>query len=111
MSNVENTLKERGAVHGDFSLNAEIAQSLKEVCRPYSEKLTVEERESLDYILQKIARVLSKGGLYKDDWRDIAGYATLAMNSLDKYEGATDSKVIKMKLSFDLIWEEVENET
>jgi len=73
-------LNEREATHGDWRHTAEIAQTLKE-CWRYS-ALTTSQREALDMIATKIARILSGNADEPDHWRDIAGYATLAAEHL-----------------------------
>jgi sulfur carrier protein ThiS len=40
--------------------------------------------ESLDMIANKIARIVNGDPYYKDSWQDIAGYAQLIVNKLDK---------------------------
>ena len=100
MNDVNETLKERGSTHGNWADNARIAQKLKRIVRITHgyDNLSLVEKEALDYIIQKISRILTKGGRFVDDWRDIAGYATLAMQWLqsEAAEGATDVKVTKL---------------
>jgi len=99
-NDVQTTLQERGKTHGSWEDNAKIAQDLKAKFREIKqyENLTFVEKEALDYIAQKISRVISKGGGFVDDWRDIAGYATLTMEWLqtEAAEGATDVKVVRL---------------
>lgn len=78
MSNVEKTLKERGSVHGDFTINSEIAQHLKEVVRNHDGRLSPIQKEAVDMILHKLARILAGDPNHKDHWHDIQGYARLA---------------------------------
>lgn len=80
---VENILNEREKTHGDFALNAEIAQHLRAFFRVYGfDGFTPVEREALDMIALKLSRVLSGQSGCKDHWVDIAGYATLVANRL-----------------------------
>ena len=76
---IGDTLKERGSTHGDFTDHSKIAQGLKRVA--YSgvknELLTDIQREALDMILHKVARIVSGNPDHKDHWHDIAGYAKL----------------------------------
>ena len=83
---VVKTLIERGKNYGDFSDNARYAQLLKTVVRnakawkdapPYAQ-------EAIDLILSKFARMLSGDPTYVDNWHDIAGYATLVEQRLNK---------------------------
>lgn len=40
-------------------------------------------QESLDMIANKISRILNGDCYYDDSWRDISGYATLALMELE----------------------------
>ena len=86
-------LEERGKVHGDFGTHAAIAQSLKVVMHsaPAWGSLDVDIKEALDMIQHKIARVLNGNSEYIDNYRDIAGYATLIQKRLQDTPGAIDS--------------------
>lgn len=82
----ESILAERAKTHGDFTVNAQIAQSLKSVIRanlarlegngPF--KLTCDKAEAIDMILNKISRICAGNPNERDHWDDIAGYAKLA---------------------------------
>ena len=83
---IESMLTEREARYGSFAEHAKISQSLKAVMfatNKYAE-LSDDKKESLEMIMHKVARILngSIGGEYKDNWIDIAGYATLVTNTL-----------------------------
>ena len=77
---VEDTLAERGKRYGDFSDHAVIAQCLQDSMRatPGWDLLTADKKQALTVIADKIARVLSGDPEYRDNWRDIQGYAKLA---------------------------------
>ena len=84
MTDINETLEERSKTHGSFSMNAQLAQHMKQTLRE-SEKwygLTLMQHEALDMISSKIARILSGNANEPDHWRDIAGYATLIANDL-----------------------------
>jgi len=72
-------LAERGKSHGDFTDNARVMQSLKEVVRRERgwEGLNSVQREAIDMILHKIGRAVSGNPNWHDHWDDIAGYARL----------------------------------
>jgi hypothetical protein len=76
---IDETLKERAARYGKFTEHARISQELKKVM--FSGKwaaLDADQKESLELIAHKIARILCAGDPnYKDSWHDIAGYAKL----------------------------------
>ncbi len=73
-------LTERGRTHGEFRRVAAIAQALKEVLRRQPEwaTKTVIQRESLDCIATKCARIMSGDADFQDHHDDIDGYAALA---------------------------------
>lgn len=85
---VNNTLEQRGNRYGDFVDNGYISQSLKSIARKGTswEKLAPDQKESIEMILHKIARIVNGDPNYSDSWHDIAGYAQLVENRLKKYE-------------------------
>ena len=87
MNNIKDILEERQKTHGDFALNAIISQELKTTIRTYSADtlgFTDQMKEALDVICGKIARIIAGDPYHSDHWRDIAGYATLIQNILEK---------------------------
>ncbi len=87
MSNVEKTLAERGSRYGDFSDHAAICQKIKRVMMhsPGWNDLNDVQRQALDVIADKIARILSGDPNYADNWHDIQGYAKLVEDRLPKF--------------------------
>lgn len=80
---VEQVLEERGARYGAFERHAVISQNLKDVLRVYNDNpLSADQREALEMILHKVARIINGDPDYPDNWVDIAGYATLVANRL-----------------------------
>lgn len=81
---IEKTLKQRQKTHGEFLTHALIAQSIK--CQMFNAHgygaLDAMQREALDMIAHKIARVLNGNPDVHDHWHDIAGYATLVGDRL-----------------------------
>jgi hypothetical protein len=77
---IEGTLQDRGKQYGDYTAMSEVAQSLKVTMwtGPMWDKLSAWERESLDAIATKIARIVTGGPGQKDSWHDIGGYAKLS---------------------------------
>jgi hypothetical protein len=78
-------LAEREHTHGDFNATAMIAQRFKDVARNtpnWSDNLTDVQRESLEGIFSKIARILSGDPNHTDHWRDIEGGAHLVSEQL-----------------------------
>lgn len=84
MTDITETLNERGKTHGDFSHNSRIIQLIKRICRRRGNwsRLTYPQREALDMIAHKMGRILSGNPDESDHWRDIAGYATLVERDL-----------------------------
>lgn len=83
---VEKMLKGREEKYGSFEEHATIAQELKcamQTSRKW-ESLSDDKKEALEMIQHKVARILNGDPEYDDNWRDIAGYATLVENTLNK---------------------------
>ena len=72
---------------------------------PARAPLSNEQKESLHMITHKVGRILNGDPNFIDSWRDLAGYATLIVNSLSKTDGATDNKVVKLKVKGDKLIE------
>jgi Domain of unknown function (DUF6378) len=89
---IEKTLQERARTHGHFESHSRISQCIKTQmfnAHGYS-SLNAMQREALDMIAHKIARILNGNPGVHDHWHDIAGYATLVANDL-KEEHDTNS--------------------
>ena len=84
MTNLDEILKERGATHGPFALQAEFAQHLKRVFRQNEVNRTPAQNFSLDMIANKLSRILVGHANVEDHWLDIAGYAKLIVDELQK---------------------------
>lgn len=78
---VEDTLNERGKVYGSYSGLSNQAQALKDVMKshPGWDRLSPAQKETLELIATKIARILNGDPDHADNWNDIAGYATLVI--------------------------------
>ena len=87
-TNVNELLAGRQSRYGSFQGHAEISQALKDVMFERSgwDQLKPDQREALEMIQHKIARILNGDPTYADNWIDIAGYATLVANRLEKGE-------------------------
>lgn len=91
-------IAERRKTHGDWPRTAGLAQRLKRLIADElaaggkldgPRQLFFEQREALDNILVKIARIVSGDADHADHWRDIAGYALLGIRQ-DQLERADD---------------------
>jgi hypothetical protein len=78
MNDVFETLLARNKTHGNFKLNAECSQALKDVIRANGviSRASIMD-EALDMISSKISRIVTGNPYEPDHWQDIAGYATL----------------------------------
>ena len=87
-TNVNEMLAGREARYGSFEGHAEISQTIKHAIWGFAAKrgkqLRADQIEALDMIAHKIARILNGDPNYADNWIDIAGYATLVANRLEK---------------------------
>ena len=78
-------LAEREHTHGDFQATAMIAQRFKDISKStpnWGGNLTDVQRESLEGIFTKIARILSGNPNHPDHWADIEGGAHLVTETL-----------------------------
>lgn len=94
-------LTERGDRYGKFTGHAALTQQLKGVIRQAlierGKVLADDQVEALEMICHKIGRIVNGDPDYVENYRDIAGYAMLVADRLAETEGATDSKVKRMK--------------
>lgn len=86
MSNIDNTLNERGTRYGDFEDHAFITQDLKAVMQetPNWDQLKADQKEALEMVAHKIGRILNGDPNYIDSWHDIVGYIRLVEQRLEK---------------------------
>lgn len=87
--NVEEILKERGESYGSFIRHSQIAQALKEVAKYDTNWLDLPQiqKEALEMIFHKIARILNGDYTLVDNYADIAGYATLVAKDMERQAG------------------------
>lgn len=97
MSELRNTLNERGSRYGRFDAHAGCAEAFIAVAmgqRNWQDMavalpqtkwwgLAADQRHAIRYILDKLARILEGDPDYTDNWHDIAGYATLIEDRLN----------------------------
>jgi len=81
---INKTLNERQKTHGEFVNHANISQNLKFQLKQNSNwlHLQLDQKEALEMIMHKVARILNGNPDIHDHWHDIAGYATLVANRL-----------------------------
>ena len=82
------TLEERGKRYGEFLDHARITYELKCVIRDrldqHRKVLREDQLEALDMICHKIGRIINGDPNYADSWHDIAGYAQLVADRLNR---------------------------
>lgn len=98
-TDIRETLAERQATHGTFAQHSDVAQRLKAVMQaaPNAGQLSNVQREALEMIQHKIARMLCGDTMYVDTARDIVGYAQRMLDDMLLKEGATDSQTRRIK--------------
>lgn len=84
MESIDRILAQRGEQYGDFAEQAIISQSLKLVIRNGigTKHMRDFQREAIEMILHKVARIANGNPDYRDSWDDIAGYAKLVSDRL-----------------------------
>jgi hypothetical protein len=89
MSNINETLAQRGSRYGSFADQGRIEQNIKRAMHdsPNWASLHDDSKSALEMIATKISRILKGDPEYDDSWRDIAGYATLIVQRLERNEG------------------------
>jgi len=91
---IQQTLAERGARYGKFSDQATKAQNIKACLRKEAGEgwndLAPDQREALENIAHKIARIFNGDANYADSWHDIAGYAQLVADRLARAEAKVE---------------------
>jgi transposase len=84
---ITNTLDERGRRYGLFVGQAEASQELKAVMyRILTDRdtpMAPDQREAMEMICHKMARIMNGDPNYSDSWHDIAGYAKLVADRLE----------------------------
>lgn len=110
MSDVKKTLEERGTRYGEFHEQAWYAQGFKAIFQssPNWLEMTDDQREGLDMIANKIARILNGDPDYTDSWHDMAGYATLVEKRIEERNKQKATEAYNQKV--DNYLQEIEKE-
>lgn len=78
-------IEERAKIRGDFREQARVSQNLKRMLHDArGQQLSDEQRECLEHMLEKMARIVTGDPDEVDAWRDLIGYPTLIHNILTK---------------------------
>ena len=96
-------LKERQKTHGDYANLAFVAQSLKNVLHdaPNYNALSPIQRESVDLICTKLARIVCGNPNEPDHYIDISGYADLVVFNLKDKNTSSGVNVTIMEMDPD----------
>ncbi len=88
LADVEALLIERGQRYGVFTRHAEVSQALKDILFVYKSRdaYRPDQVEALEMICHKLGRIANGDHDYFDSWKDIAGYAKLVSDRLEKGE-------------------------
>jgi len=76
----------RATTHGDYKLTAAWSQSIKDMFRgsPNWHHMNDGQKEALEMIAVKLARLLNGDPQFPDHWDDLAGYGMLGSNSIER---------------------------
>jgi hypothetical protein len=85
MEKTEEILQERGSRYGNYLDQATITEELRQVIHLglKGRRLKADQCDALHMIAVKISRICNGDPDYADNWRDIAGYATLVAERLE----------------------------
>ena len=76
-------LEERGTRYGEFEDQSFLSQALKDTMRHGGwDRLGDDQKEALEMMAVKMARILNGDPDHIDSWHDIAGYALLVVDQL-----------------------------
>ena len=87
MTNIVNeVLANRETRYGSFDENAGVSVGLKDILRSGRswDNMRPYQKEALDMIMHKAARIVNGDPDYDDSWIDICGYSQLVVDELHK---------------------------
>jgi hypothetical protein len=84
---VEEILEERGKTYGNYLEQATIAKQIRfaifHSLRLRRVEMGPDQHDAIHMIAVKLSRIANGDPNYADNWRDIAGYATLVADRLE----------------------------
>lgn len=88
MATITETLEERGTRYGNYREQTKISKAIRlELIDGLNNKhIDSDQEDALTMIAVKLSRIVNGDPDYADNWRDIAGYATLVADRLDGNE-------------------------
>lgn len=81
---IEAIIQSRAKTHGDWNKQSRLAHDLKRRIAQEQPELSPSQYEALEMICTKIARIVCGNANEPDHYRDIIGYATLALDELEQ---------------------------
>lgn len=81
---IDATLTERGSRYGTFLAQSTITQNIKSALydTPNWKTLASDQKEALEMVALKMARILNGDPNFHDSWHDIVGYTKLVADRL-----------------------------
>lgn len=87
MNKTKDILEERGKTYGDFvdfsDVSVELRRAILQGLDASGVELSNAQEEAMFMICHKIARIVNGNADHVDSWQDIAGYAELAVRSIE----------------------------
>lgn len=84
MTTMNKILEERKKTHGDFASMSTTAWSIRNAIYSGNNVFTPIMQEAINMIVHKLSRIVHGDPAEIDHWQDIAGYAQLVVNGLEK---------------------------
>jgi hypothetical protein len=83
---IDQILDQREKLYGRFPTVAAVSQEISKAMRTQNwDSLPAYQREALELIANKMARIVASGNAsYEDSWVDISGYAELVLREMRK---------------------------
>lgn len=89
-ADLQQILKDRKEKYGDFTKQSMASQDFKDVIKwnmcGKENLFDFDQKEALDMICHKLARIVNGSPNHVDSWLDIAGYALLVAERLNEKE-------------------------
>lgn len=84
LTDIKETLEERGKNYGEFKDHASVSQRIKKAMKHSNnwEKLDDDQKEALEMVAHKVARILNGKKDLLDSWHDCIGYLKLVEDRL-----------------------------
>lgn len=92
MADTNETLTERGTRYGNYADQTAIISNISDAIHESGNagvawlEMASDQKDALYMIIVKMSRILNGDPDYADNWRDIAGYATLVAERLEGIE-------------------------